>query len=94
MRSELIYRAVAQVPNRFLPAKYLANAARALHKPGTRIEETTNEALARICGSGTNGNAQPFPDLRVPLRRRMRSPGLAHLSKGSAVSPLEDLRAF
>ena len=37
-----------QVPNRFLLAEALAKATRGLHKPGTRIEDTTNDVLTRF----------------------------------------------
>ena len=48
MRSNLIFGAMTQVSNRFLLAGALAKATRRLHKPGTRIEDTTTEVLARF----------------------------------------------
>jgi hypothetical protein len=46
MRSDLIFGALKRVSNRFFLAKALATATRACHKPGTRIQNTTNDVLA------------------------------------------------
>ena len=48
MRSNLVFIAMKQVPNRFLLAEALARATRGLHKPGSRIEDTTNDVLTRF----------------------------------------------
>jgi hypothetical protein len=56
MRSDLVFRAMTHVPNRFLLAKILARASRGFHKPGTRIEDTTNAVLERF------GHANPIAD--------------------------------
>jgi hypothetical protein len=56
MRSELVFCAINHVPNRFLLAKILARASRGFHKPGTRIEDTTNAVLERF------GCANPIAD--------------------------------
>jgi hypothetical protein len=49
MRSDLIFGAMKHVSNRYLLAKVLAKATRELHRPGVRIEDTTNDVLVR-CG--------------------------------------------
>jgi hypothetical protein len=49
MRSDLVFGAMTQVSNRFLLAKVLAKAIREFHRPGARIEDTTNDVLVR-CG--------------------------------------------
>jgi len=48
MRSNLVFVAVKQVSNRYLLSEALAKATRRLHKPGTRIEDTTNDVLTRF----------------------------------------------
>lgn len=48
MRSDLVFGAHVLVPNRFLLCKLTAKATRALHRPGTRIHDTTNDVLARF----------------------------------------------
>ena len=58
MRSDLIFGAVTHVPNPFLLAKILAKATRRFHKPGTRIQDTTNDVLVRF------GRANPVADKR------------------------------
>jgi hypothetical protein len=59
MRSELIFEAMSQVPNRFLLAKLLAKAVRGFHKPGFRIQDTTNDVLWRFSRSN------PVADLQL-----------------------------
>lgn len=46
-RSELIFRAAAQIPSRFMLVRTVARATRLLHKDGTRIGQTINEVLDR-----------------------------------------------
>jgi hypothetical protein len=49
MRSELVFAARAYVSNAFLLTKLVSKATRKLHKPNTRIQDTTNDVLVR-CG--------------------------------------------
>jgi len=48
MRSELVFRAMTYVSNRFLLTKVAAKATRKFHRPNTRLQDTTNEVLARF----------------------------------------------
>jgi hypothetical protein len=48
MRSDLVCGAIAYVPNRYLLSQLASKAARMLHKPGTRMQDTTNEVLVRF----------------------------------------------
>jgi hypothetical protein len=48
MRSELVYSAGIQIPNRFLLATIAIRAVRALHMNSARTEDTANEVLAEI----------------------------------------------
>jgi hypothetical protein len=45
MRSELIFGAMTHVSNRFLLTKLAARATRKLHRPNTRIQDTTNDVF-------------------------------------------------
>jgi hypothetical protein len=70
MRSELIFGALTHVQGRFLLAKLAAKATRKLHRPNTRIQETTNDVLVRF------SRRNPIPITRyasqtatIPLRR-------------------------
>lgn len=65
MRSELVFAAMAHVPNRFLLTKLAATAARKFHRPHGRLEETVNDVLVRFRdvnrapGTRNSGNMQP-----------------------------------
>jgi len=48
MRSELVFGALTHVENRYLLVKLAASATRKLHRPNTRVEETTNYVLTRF----------------------------------------------
>jgi hypothetical protein len=45
MRSELVHTALDREPNRYALCHLIAKATRALHRPNTRLQNTTNEAL-------------------------------------------------
>ncbi|RZU42179.1 hypothetical protein BDD14_3726 [Edaphobacter modestus] len=45
MRSDLIFSAMTHVSNRFLLTKLAARATRKLHRPNTRIQDTTNDVF-------------------------------------------------
>lgn len=49
MRSDLVFDAL-QTKNRFALCHEVFKAIRLLHKPSTRIEDTTNNALQRLAG--------------------------------------------
>ena len=51
MRSELIYKALGPVRNRYALCQLASKATRKFHKPNTRIQETMNEVLDRIADS-------------------------------------------
>jgi hypothetical protein len=61
MRSDLVFGALVDVPNRYLLCKLTAKATRAFHRPGTSIHDTTNNALARFSpGSLDAGSGIPY----------------------------------
>jgi hypothetical protein len=66
MRSALVFSAMTHVSNRFLLTMVAARAARKLHRPNTRIQETVNDVLVRlrhedpIARVSNASNAQPF----------------------------------
>jgi hypothetical protein len=47
MRSDLVFGAMKHVPNRYLLTLLASKAARKLHRPGTRMQDTANSVLAR-----------------------------------------------
>ncbi len=48
MRSDLIFGALTHVTNRYQLCQLAAKATRKLHKPNTRLQDTTNEVLGRF----------------------------------------------
>lgn len=48
MRSDLIYGALAHISNRYQLCQLASKATRKLHKPNTRLQDTTNEVLVRF----------------------------------------------
>ena len=52
MRSDLIYSAVATVPNRYMLCQLASKATRRFHRPNTRVQETMNEVLERFSELG------------------------------------------
>jgi hypothetical protein len=48
MRSDLIFGALAHVTNRYTLCQLASKATRKLHKPNTRLQDTTNEVLVRF----------------------------------------------
>ena len=48
MRSELVFSAITHVPNRFLLIQLASKAARKLHRPGARMQDTANSVFAHF----------------------------------------------
>lgn len=48
MRSDLIFGALAHVTNRYQLCQLASKATRKLHKPNTRLQDTTNDVLIRF----------------------------------------------
>jgi len=48
MRSDLVFGALSHVSNRYRLCQLASKATRKLHKPNTRLQDTTNEVLVRF----------------------------------------------
>ena len=48
MRSDLIFGALTHVSNRYQLCQLASKATRKLHKPNTRVQDTTNEVMVRF----------------------------------------------
>ncbi len=46
MRSDLVFGALSHVSNRYQLCQLASKATRKLHKPNTRLQDTTNEVLS------------------------------------------------
>jgi hypothetical protein len=70
MRSDLVFDAMAKIPNRYLLTMLAAKAARALHRPGVRMEDTANDVLVRLSRHNPIACDQTS---RLPLVEPLRS---------------------
>jgi hypothetical protein len=48
MCSQFVFEATTKVINRYLLSRLTSKATRRLHRPNTRIQDTTNDALIRL----------------------------------------------
>ena len=71
MRSDLVFAALSQVSNRYQLCQLASKATRKLHKPNTRLQDTTNEVLCRFQTThpGTVGKVEA-PAAQPVERRR------------------------
>ena len=52
MRSEMVFAAKRRLPNRYMLCRVLSTATRRIHRPNTRIEDTTDAVLRHLaCAS-------------------------------------------
>jgi hypothetical protein len=59
MRSDLVFGALSHVSNRYQLCQLASKATRKLHRPNTRLQDTTNEVLGRFQANNP-GAAGPF----------------------------------
>lgn len=57
MRSQLIFGALTHVKNRYELCQLASKAARKLHKPTTRLQDTMNDVLVRFHNSNPTDEA-------------------------------------
>ena len=70
MRSDLVFGALTHVSNRYSLCQLASKATRKLHKPNTRLQDTTNEVLARF-HSANPGTIAPVTAPAVkPIEQR------------------------
>jgi hypothetical protein len=70
MRSELVFAAMVHISNRFLLTKLASKATRKLHKPNTRIQDTTNDVFVHFSRANPIAIVRYAPQrTEVPLRR-------------------------
>ena len=70
MRSDLIFGALTHVKNRYELCQLASKATRKLHKPNTRLQDTTNEVLDRFRDSSPMGIGEtPVDKVSVQERR-------------------------
>jgi hypothetical protein len=70
MRSDLVFGALTHVSNRYQLCQLASKATRLLHKPNTRLQDTTNEVLDRFHTTNPGGVVQANPPADRTLETR------------------------
>lgn len=70
MRSDLVFGALSHVSNRYQLCQLASKATRKLHKPNTRLQDTTNEVLERFQTSNPGTMQQQAITAAEPVERR------------------------
>jgi len=75
MRSDLIFGAMTHVNNRYQLCQLAAKATRKLHKPNTRLQDTTNEVLDRFKDTipMDNGTEPTVEKIHAPEQQERRA---------------------
>ena len=61
MRSDLVFGALAHMSNRYQFCHLVSKGTRSLHRPKTRLQDTTNDVLVRL------RHASPIADTQMAL---------------------------
>ena len=71
MRSDLVFGALSHVSNRYQLCQLASKATRKLHKPNTRLQDTTNDVLIRFRSRSSRRAAGRESDgYKQPVARR------------------------
>jgi hypothetical protein len=70
MRSDLVFGALSHVSNRYQLCQLASKATRKLHKPNTRLQDTTNEVLGRFQTSNPGSTAPVEASANQPVETR------------------------
>ncbi len=70
MRSDLVFKALSQVTNRYQLCQLASKATRKLHKPNTRVQDTTNDVLCRFETANPKGQTLTEAPALQPAERR------------------------
>ena len=70
MRSDLVFGALSHVSNRYQLCQLASKATRKLHKPNTRLQDTTNEVLDRFHTTNPGAPAQKEEPVPQQVERR------------------------
>jgi len=70
MRSDLVFGALSHVSNRYQLCQLASKATRKLHKPNTRLQDTTNEVLGHFHTTNPGSPAPLVPSSDQPVETR------------------------
>ena len=73
MRSDLIFGALTHVNNRYQLCQLASKATRKLHKPNTRLQDTTNDVLERFKDTVPMGDVDFEPEQEEILATERRA---------------------
>jgi hypothetical protein len=91
MRSDLVFGAMTHVPNRYLLCQLASMAARKLHRPGSRMQDTANDALRRFSLANPIDSKRALREpLRAPLHPRRTPPVIPHKSEAATFLPVRE----
>jgi hypothetical protein len=92
MRSDLVFGAMGNVTSRYLLTKLASKAVRGLHKPGVRIEDTTNDVLARFSRANPIASDQPLQEaLEVLMGHKTSLTDPPRQSKVVSIGPAREI---
>ena len=69
MRSDLVYPAVRNLPNRYLLCQVASKATRKFHRPNTRVQDTMNQILEKFAESQAEVLVSATPALARLVRQ-------------------------
>lgn len=70
MRSDLVFGALSHVSNRYQLCQLASKATRKLHKPNTRLQDTTNDVLVRFHHTHPGSPAPVAAPAEEPVQQR------------------------
>ena len=70
MRSDLVFGALSHVSNRYQLCQLASKATRKLHKPNTRLQDTTNEVLVRFRSTNPGSTAPVAAPAEESIQQR------------------------
>jgi hypothetical protein len=70
MRSDLVFGALSHVSNRYQLCQLASKATRMLHKPNTRLQDTTNDVLHRFHSTNPGSITPQQTPASQPMERR------------------------
>lgn len=70
MRSDLVFGALSHVSNRYQLCQLASKATRKLHKPNTRLQDTTNDVLLRFRTTNPGSPAAVKAPAMEPVEER------------------------
>jgi hypothetical protein len=70
MRSDLVFGALSHVSNRYQLCQLASKATRKLHKPNTRLQDTTNEVLSRFRTTNPGSSEALAKPAAEPMQHR------------------------